>query len=161
VPPTAETEAKNVRPVEVVSEPPRDSIDELPDSDPPAERSLPSWLGTTSLAALVAAVVAVTIVGIVGLGEGDEGEAPALPPVVQDPIPGVTPTTELVEVVDPTELEEPAEPLEDPESEEEPTMAGPEVHSDPLRPSMMRRGMMTGMQTAAEAAGLETDPYGP
>jgi len=156
VPPTAETEAKPLRAVEVASEPPRDSIDELPDSDPPSARSLPSWLGTTSLAALIAAVVAVTIVGIVGLGEGDDEEG-QLPPVVQDP-PEVTPTTDIVEVVDPIAVEEPGE---DPESEEELTMASPEEEPDPSRPSMMRRGTMTGMQTAAEAAGLETDPYGP
>jgi tRNA A-37 threonylcarbamoyl transferase component Bud32 len=125
------------------------------DSDPPAPRRIPQWVGTTSIAAIIAAVVAVTIVGISNLGASDPEEVTP-PPVTERPDER-PPSTDMIEVTDPvvTETTESGVPSE--AASEADTPVGDESE----RPSMMRTASMNGMQTPAEAAGLERDPYGP
>ncbi len=122
---------------------------------------LPQWFGTTAVAAVIAAIVAITIVGVGGFGRSDEAE----PPPVTSAGSEEPPPVDIVEVVDPTPVEEPevAEPAEQEESAEAPpTMERPAMTGRSASTEMgMRGARMDTMQTPAEAAGLETDPYGP
>jgi serine/threonine protein kinase len=150
IPDTAETEPRQVPSV--------GEDDDLSASASPPRR-MPQWLGTTTVAAVIAAIVAITIVSVGGFGQEDDAETQ--PPVTSSED-EVTPTVDVVEVVDPTPAQE-TEVVATPEEEDlEPSTAmDREESEDPRRPTMMRGPRMGTMQTPAEAAGLETDPYGP
>ncbi len=141
-------------------------IDHADGEERAAGGRVPPWLGTTTVAAIIAAVVAITIVGVGGFGRGDD----------RDPTPVVTaagggeqtPSVEEVEV-DP-QAEEPE--VEEPEVDEVQEVTAPDTEPDSSmeadgdrdarsHPTMMRGPGMGTMQTPAEAAGLETDPYAP
>jgi serine/threonine-protein kinase len=156
--PTEALDAPASIPDAAESEPPEsDEDDALSASVPPAKR-MPQWLGTTTVAAVIAAVVAITIVSVGGFGRGDDSERPPVTSGQDELMPAV----EVVEVVEPTPVEE-SEAESTPEEEEPAAVVTMEREEseDRGRPTMMRGPQMGTMQSPAEAAGLETDPYGP